>query len=53
MVYLANGHGAENVEEDEGAVGKVGAGEVPMGQALDEADRREWQLGNHSSVEAV
>lgn len=48
--YLSDGHGAENVEEDEGAVGVVFAQQVAVRQALDVGQRHEGQLGHHAAV---
>jgi len=48
---LANGHGAQNVEEDEGAVRVVIAGKIPVAQTLDPGDGRKGQLGNDTAVE--
>ena len=48
---LSDGHGAENVEEDEAAVGHVVPQQVPVAEALDPVDGGEGQLGHHASVE--
>lgn len=50
--YLSDGHGAEDVEEDKGAVCVILAQQVAMRQALDVGERHEWQPGHDSSVEA-
>ena len=51
--YLSDGHGAEDVEEDEGAVGEVLPQKVAMGQALDVGDGGEGQFGHDPSVKAT
>lgn len=50
--YLSDGHGAEDVEEDKGAVCKILAQQVAVGQPLDVGQRHERQLGNYSSIKA-
>ena len=50
--YLSDRHGAEDVEEDEGTVGKVLPQKVTMGQALDVGDGGEGQFGHNPSVKA-
>ena len=47
---LSDGHGAEDVEEDEAAVGHVIAQQVAVGQALHPVDRCERQLGHNATV---
>lgn len=47
---LSDGHGAEDVEEDEGAVGVVLAQQVAVRQSLDVGQRRERQLGHYSPI---
>ena len=46
-----DGHGAEDVEEDEAAVGHVISQQVSVAEALDPVDGGEGQLGHHASVE--
>ena len=48
---LPDGHGAQDVEEDEAAVGHVVTEEVPVAQALHPVDRGERELRDHSSIE--
>ncbi len=48
---LAYGHGAEDVEEDEGAVGVVVAGQTAVRQALHPGDGLERQFRHHSTLE--
>lgn len=48
--YLSDGHGAEDVEEDEGAVRVVLAQQVAVRQPLDVRQRHKRQLGHHSSI---
>lgn len=48
---LPDGHGAEDVEEDEGAVREVLAHEVPVREALHPGDGGEGQLGHDLAVE--
>jgi len=48
---LPDGHGAEDVEEDETAVGHVVSGDVPVTYSLDPVDGCEGQLGDNSAVE--
>ena len=50
--YLSDGHGAEDVEEDKGAVCKILAQQVAVGQPLDVGQRHKRQLGHYSSVKA-
>lgn len=50
--YLSDGHGAEDVQEDEGAVGVILAQQVTVRQALDVGQRHERQLGHNSAVKA-
>ena len=50
--HLPNGHGTEDVQEDEGAVGAVVPQQVPVRQALDVGERGERQLGHHSAVKS-
>ena len=47
---LSDGHGAEDVEEDEAAVGHIIAQQVPVGQALHPVDRCEGQLGHNATI---
>jgi hypothetical protein len=51
--YLSDGHGAEDVEEDEGAVGEVGAHEVAMGDAVQPGDGHKRQLGDHAPIKST
>ena len=48
---LSDGHGAEDVEEDEAAVGHIVTQEIPVAQSLDPVDGGEGELGHHSAVE--
>ena len=48
---LPDGHGAQDVEEDEAAVGHVVTEEVPVAQALHPVDRGERELRDHSAIE--
>ena len=48
---LSDGHGAQDVEEDETAIGHVVTEEVPVAQALHPVDRGERELRDHSSIE--
>lgn len=50
--HLSDGHGAENVEEDEGAVSVILTQEVAVGEALDvrEGDKRE--LCHHPAIKS-
>lgn len=50
--YLSDGHGAEDVEEDKGAVGVILAQQVAMWKTLDVGQRHERQFGHNSSIEA-
>ena len=49
--YLADGHGAEDVEEDEGAVGIIFPHQVSMRQTLDPTDWSERQFCHDATVE--
>ena len=49
-MHLSDGHGAENVEEDEGAVCCVTAHEIAVGQILEYGERSERQLSHHMPV---
>lgn len=51
-VYLSDGHGAEDVEEDEGAVGVILAQQVAMWKSLDVWEGHERQFCHHSSIKA-
>jgi hypothetical protein len=50
--YLSDGHCAEDVEEDEGALGEVIPREVPMGEPLDPRDWNKRQPRNDSTVKS-
>lgn len=50
--HLSDRHGAQNVQEDEGAVCGVVSQQVPMRQPLDVRERREGQLCHHSTVKS-
>lgn len=50
--YLSDGHGAEDVEEDKGAVRVVLAQQVAVRQPLDVRQRHKRQLGHHPSIKA-
>ena len=47
---LSDGHGAEDVDEDEGAVEVVVTHQVPVRQVLQDADGHEGQLGHDATV---
>lgn len=47
---LSDGHGAEDVEEDEGAVGVVLAQQVAVGKALDVGQWHKGEFGHDSSI---
>jgi len=38
LTDLSDTHGAEDIEKDEGAVGKVIAGQIPMADSLEPGD---------------
>ena len=48
---LPDAHGAQDVEEDEAAVGEVLAHEVPVAEALHQGDGHEGQLGHDLALE--
>lgn len=48
--YLSDGHGAEDVEEDKGAVSVIFAQQVAMRQSLDIRKWHERQFGHDSSI---
>ena len=48
--HLSDGHGAEDVEEDEGAVGWVAAHEVAVREVLEDGEWSERQLRHHVPV---
>lgn len=50
---LSDGHGAENVEENERAVGEIFPRQITMGNVLQPADWHERQSGNNSPVEST
>lgn len=50
--HLSDGHGAEDVEEDEGAVGVILAKQVTVRQPLDVRQRHEGQLRHDPAIEA-
>ena len=45
-----DGHGAEDVEEDEAAVGHVVTQEIPVAQSLDPVDGGEGELGHNATI---
>lgn len=47
---LSDGHRAEDVEEDEAAVGHVVPQQVPVAQSLHPVDGSEGKLGHDSAV---
>lgn len=47
---LANWHRAQDVKEDEGTFGEVGALQVTMWKSLDPWDGSEWQAGDNFSI---
>lgn len=49
--HLSDGHGAEDVEEDEGAVGVIFAQQVTVRQPLDVRQRHEGQLCHDPAIE--
>ena len=48
--YLSDGHCAEDVEEDERAVGEITAHEVTVGNSLDQAKRLEGKLSHNPAI---
>lgn len=50
---LANGHGTQDVQEDEGTLSVVVPGQVAMAQSLDPGDGREWQPSHYTTVKAT
>ena len=47
---LSDGHGTEDIEEDEATVSHVVAQEVPVTQALHPVDGGKRKLGHHAPV---
>lgn len=52
VTHLPNGHGAEDIQEDEGAVSGVIPQQISMGQSLDVGKGRERELGHHSAIKS-
>lgn len=52
VTHLPNGHGAEDIQEDEGAVGGVIPQQVSMRQSLDVGKGCERELCHHSAVKS-
>lgn len=50
---LANGHGTQDVQEDEGTLSVVVPGQVAMAQSLDPGDGCEWQPSHYTTVKAT
>ena len=48
---LTNGHGAQDVEEDEGAVGHVFARQIAVRNALEPGNGLKGQFGDDAAVE--
>lgn len=48
---LADGHGAQDVQEDERALGVVVSGQVTVAQSLDPGDRSEGETGHDTTIE--
>jgi hypothetical protein len=51
--YLANGHCADDVEKDEGAVGEIVSQQAAVTDALNPRYGRERQLGYYVAVKSV
>lgn len=51
--YLANGHCANDIEKDEGAVSVVVSQQATVTDALNPRYGRERQLGNYMTVKSV
>ena len=51
--HLSDGHGAEDVEKDEGAVGVVLTRQVAVGNTLDQGDGGEGKVGHHSPIKSA
>lgn len=51
--YLSDRHGAEDVEEDKGAVGVVFTQQVAVRQPLNVGQRNKRQFGHNPSIEAA
>lgn len=50
--YLSDRHGAQDIQENEGAVSEILSQQVTVRQALDVGQRHKRQLGYDSTVEA-
>lgn len=50
--HLSDWHGAENVEEDEGAVSVILTQEVAVGETLDVWEGDKWKLCHHSAIKS-
>lgn len=50
--HLANGHGTEDVQEDEGTVRGVIPQQVSMRQSLDVGEGGERELRHHSTIKS-
>lgn len=50
LPYLSDGHGAEDVQEDEGAVGEVLAHQVAMGDSSEQGEGFKGQLGHNMAI---
>ena len=50
QTHLSDGHGAEDVEEDEGAVGDITAHQVAVRDALQQREGLERQLCHHTTI---
>jgi len=48
--HLSNGHGAQDIEEDEGAVSEVAAHQVAVGNSSQESERFKWKFCNHTTI---
>ena len=51
LQILANRHCAQNVEEDEAAIGVIVANEISMAEALNQRDRLKWQFCDDATLE--
>lgn len=49
---LPNGHGAQDVEENEGAFGVVISGQVAVAETLDPRDWGKGKFRNHTTVKS-
>lgn len=52
VTHLSDGHGAENIEEDEGTVCGVIAQQVSMRQSLDVGQGSKRELCHHSTIKS-